>query len=771
VITALLSCVMCPGETIAAQLEEVVITATKRTESIQETAMSIQVVMGKAIQQRGITNLDQLSATIPGFQVGDGLLTTNVALRGMGSQPESGFEQSVGMFIDGVYMPRSRQYRAPFMDTARVEILRGPQAVLFGLNSTAGAVSVISNSSNPGDEFTAEIMAAYEFEYEGVTMQGHVGGSVGDTVGLRLAGKYRKDEQGYYDNVFKGGDENAPEEEVLRATIVLQPVDTTRIQLKVDWAHFEFDGDLGEEYQTPYVLDSIGISNGNSERKLNFTRNMDAAGGEFLQPKLDGRNEAGMDQDAINLTFTVDQDFSGHSLSAIIGYSDLEWNSLFDIDFGPNLLLTGGIHEDYDQSSLEVRWTSPKGEKLEWIVGGFYMDSALKNTQPNVLGSAYTDPIAAAYGLDAQGYNFAGDLVTPVVFLDGDMDTDTESVSLFAFGTLHLTEDLRLSAGVRWVDTEIDYRRADSPCTTIDSSIMPQPLVDALASDLFCFNARGYKDDRSSSHIMPELSVDWDVSDEIMLYGKVSESAKNGGYSLSTILVVAPDGSPLAEYDDETARGYELGMKGSFGSWELNGTLFRTEFDDLQVNTFDPVTAASYIQNAAEAVSQGLELEGRWLANNYLTLGAAYTYLDAEYDDFNPAPCAVDGSVPVSKQFPQVCDASGRSTPYAPEHGATLSADVTAPMGDWLNFLGGVYLSYSDEYYTDSSLADFLKQDSYVQVDARIGVEATDSHWTVALIGSNLTDEKILNNSQVFLANSAYLKSPRTYLLQGTYRF
>ena len=549
---------------------------------------------------------------------------------------------------------------------------------------------------------------------------------------------------------------------MLRGTAVFQPGDATQIKLKADWANFEFDGDVGEEYQTPIVLDSYGLSNGNSERKLNFKRNMDAAGGEYLKPFLDGRDKAGLDQESINIGLTIDQDFGDHTLTAVVGYSDLEWNSIFDEDFGPYMFLTGGIHEEYEQKSLEVRWTSPKGETLEWIVGGFYMDSELENSQPNVLGSAYTDP----FGLSA-----AGDMYTPVALLEGDMGTETESKSLFAFGTWNITDVLRLSGGVRWVDTEIAYARADSPCTTLDENVMPQIVVDTYASDLFCFNARGYEDDRSSDNVMPELALQWDATEDIMLYGKVSESAKSGGYAFSTIMVIAPDGTPRAEYDDEKARGYELGMKGSFGVWELNATLFRTEFDDLQVNTFDPVTAASYVQNAAEVVTQGLELDGRWAVSDYLTLSAAYTYLDAEYEDFNPAPCAVDGSVPGSSEFPLACDASGRRTPYAPEHAASFSADVVAPMGDSLNFLGGLYLSYSDDYYTDSSLASFLEQDAYTQVDARIGFGASDSRWEVGLISSNLTDEKILNSSQVFVANAGYLKAPRTYLLQATYRF
>jgi iron complex outermembrane receptor protein len=404
------------------------------------------------------------------------------------------------------------------------------------------------------------------------------------------------------------------------------------------------------------------------------------------------------------------------------------------------------------------------------MVGAYYMGSDLDNEQPNVLGSGYTDPIAALYGLDEQGYSAVGNDITPVVLQQGSMGTDIESYSAFAFGTWHLSNILRLSAGLRYVGVETDYYRKDSPCDSVDESVMPQGIVDAQPSVWFCFNAGGYEDDRDSNNLMPEIALEWDATNDIMLYGKVSKSAKSGGYAFSTNLVMDADGNPLAEYDDEDALGYELGLKSSFGVWELNATLFRTEFDDLQVNTFDPVTQDSYIQNAAKAVTQGMEIDARWAITEYLMLSGSYSYLDAEFDEFDPAPCAVDGSVPTSNNFSDACDASGRSPTYAPTNAAALAADLVLPIGASMNFLSGIYLSYSDDYLTDSSLATFLEQESYTQVDARIGVEASDGKWSLALVGSNLTEQEIINSSIVFLANSAALKSPRTFLLQATYR-
>ena len=356
------------------QLDEIIVTATKRESTIQDIPMSVSVVSGESISQQGIVDLDQLTAAIPNFQVGDGLLTTNISMRGMGSQPERGFEQSVGMFIDGIYMPRSRQYRAPFMDANRIEILRGPQAVLFGLNSTAGAISIVSNTTRPGDATTAEITAAYETEYEGTTLQGVFGGPVTDSLGLRLAARHRNENRGMYFNTFTGKRENAADETVVRATAAFEPGEATSLVLKIDYADFGYVGDSGEEFGQPYVLDAFGLSNGNTERSLDFRRNMDSAGANILASITGGRSSAGMDQESLTAGLTLDQKIGEHALTAILGYSDLEWNSVQDFDFGPALIATGAIREDYDQNSIELRLTSPVGSKWEWIVGGYYQN-------------------------------------------------------------------------------------------------------------------------------------------------------------------------------------------------------------------------------------------------------------------------------------------------------------------------------------------------------------------------------------------------------------
>jgi len=738
--------------------EEIVVTATKRATTLKEIPMAIQAVSGEAMSTRGIDNLDQLAAAIPNFQVGDGLLSTVVAMRGMSSQPERGFDQSVGMFIDGIYKPRSRQYRAPFMDVSRVEVLRGPQAVLFGLNSTAGAVSIVSNSNQPGDEFEASLQTKYDFEYGGTTVEGVVGGGVSDQLGLRLATKYRKDSDGQTKNLFDGKDYGAVDEVVLRGSAVWAPSDDTTITLKADYANFEADGNPGEE-MSPQLF---GGANGNFEAELNHVNNWEHnVGYSMMQATGDlDRDDAGIDQESVNVSLAFEQMFGDSTLSMALGYSDMESNMAQDGDTGPLFFIVSGYHEEYEQTSLEVRWTSPAGETLEWITGAYYQDSELFNGQPNVVGGAYDSFFGFGFSPDA-----------PMAYLSGEMGSESTSVSAFGILTWNVSDILKVTGGLRWVDTEMDYFRGDSGCTTSDETLLPQATLNAYSSYFFCFGAPNYKADRSSDNIMPELAVQWDATDELMIYGKVSESAKAGGFGFSVLIDSGADGIPLAEFDDEKALGFEIGAKYQANNYEVNVAAFHTTFTDLQVNSFDPVTFVGSIQNAAKVVSQGLEVDGRWAVTDWLMLSGSLAYLNSEFEEFDGAPCGALDNHPASTTIPGSCNLSGVGTAYAPEVAGSFDADFNFPLDNNLALIGGVSLSYSDDYFTDSDLTKEFKQDSYTMVNARIGLEAEDGKWSLSLIGNNLTDEIVINQTSLYFTQNAFLKSARTVAIQGVYRF
>ena len=226
--------------TQAQQLEEVIVTAQKRAESLQDVPISVSAIQGEKIQDAGIQNMANLADYVPNLHIADAPVNTNIYMRGVGSGNNRGFEQSVGMYIDGVYMGRGRQYRAGFLDLERVEVLRGPQGTLFGRNTVAGAINITTASAAPGEELNGEIAASLE-ENGGQIYEGYVGGGIGDSFGARVAFKYRETD-GYVENAYTGDDDGAIEETQYRITLTWQPTDDLDFNFKYSNADYEREG-------------------------------------------------------------------------------------------------------------------------------------------------------------------------------------------------------------------------------------------------------------------------------------------------------------------------------------------------------------------------------------------------------------------------------------------------------------------------------------------------------------------------------------------------
>jgi outer membrane receptor protein involved in Fe transport len=270
---------------------------------------------------------------------------------------------------------------------------------------------------------------------------------------------------------------------------------------------------------------------------------------------------------------------------------------------------------------------------------------------------------------------------------------------------------------------------------------------------------------------MPELVLQYDLGDDTMVYAKYSESSKSGG--AATVTIVDPD---TIVFDSETAKGFEAGLKTQFadGMAEFNAVAFYTEFDDLQVKTGTVIDGRirNIVSNAGEATSQGLELDARLAATDWLTLGGALAYLDAEYDDYKGAVCNTSGTLPASPDGIG-CDASGENLPFSPEWTGSAFADLSLPITSGLNLVGNLTVSYSDDYFSDGTLEPELEQESYTKYDASLGLEASSGQWNVSVIGKNLSDEEINMSGQSLGAgyDIAYLMPPRLVVLQATWRF
>ena len=770
--TALALILAIPLQAAEPALEEIVVTATKREQSTQDIPLSIETVTGERMEDMAITDFTELQSTVPNLNVGFGITSQSVIIRGLGSGAERTFEQSVGMFIDGMYMPRNRQYLSPFFDVERVEVAKGPQSVVHGLNSTAGAISVVTNKTRPGDAAFVDLMVDTEFEYGGESATIVAGGSLGDQFGLRAAVKI-SDRDGYYENSFTGKDEGDTEDELYRITGVWAITDSAELTLKYESAERDIDGNQGEIF---------GFAGGTfaepGDNKLDWTRSSNGCQADRSGfPVVTGLSDWNPDDcpriltELETIVATLDWEIGGHTLTAMYGHSEFEFDFTVDLDTTADAFVDASIDEDFEEDAFEIRLTSPKGNKVDYMVGAYFHEWENSNDQPAQFGPGTLG------GLLSAGGPLGADVGIHTSSL---FEQTSEVMSLFGQVTFNVSDTMSITAGVRYTDEDKDSEYAlECDLGFVATGVtVPQAIPGPLALCNSNPAVQGLKVDRSSDNVLPEIAFQWEVSDNAMVYGKWGKSAKSGGFTSST----RGDAATLAtftpadqEYDDEKVTGIEVGLKSRWldNRLELNPAIYNTEFDDLQVNTFTPVGTAivQRVTNAATATSRGIEVDLRFAATEWMELGASWAFQEAEFDSFRNGTCSITSGLT------SPCDLSGEPLPLAPDWSGNVYADLSFPITDSINFAASLNIAMSDSYFTDGTLEPAGEQDSWTKVDARIGIEAPDRRWSVAMVGRNLTEEEVLSQSQSFFnalfqpTYLGYLEPPRTVMLQARYRF
>ena len=768
-------------------LEEITVTATKREQSTLDVPFSVAAVSGEALVQNSIQDLTDLSTRIPNLIVTNSGSNKNITIRGMGSPAgQRGNEQAVAMYIDGVYKPRSKQYYSPFLDIERVEVLRGPQAVLFGVNATAGAINIVSATNNGGDEFEGTIRLENEFEYGGLTATGILGGGLSDNFGARLVVKHQ-DTDGFF--VTEGPYRGDTEATTGRLSLVFEPSDSVTISAKVDAFDGKWNGISGEGLD-PLVEKPDNVFTGIGETPFG---NRAGVG-------------TGYDRDGMNAVANLDWDIGSHTLTAIASVSDFEMTTLTDFDGATGV---GGVdvltfesmnNENFEQSTLELRLASPGGEKVDYIIGLYAQDSDMVDLS----GATVVSPIFnnLFYGTPADPSTglvnvFAGTILHTLDANDphnnpfgmAKLDVDQKLYSVFANVTINVSDAFSLTLGARYNDEDKKFERS-VVCGLADDGIkglQPEssgsvPCIAARLTDIlaagggpggaFFTRADGVGADSNNwQHFLPEVSFMWDMSENHRLFGRVAKGAKSGGMTSSWA-------SPLVDtlFEDETVTAIELGTKSSLmdGRAELNATIFSNDYKDLQVTSFS--FGAAKVDNAGRATVQGLELDGRIAATDWLTLGASLSFLDTNYDEYTNGTCADAPSPSTPNPDGISCNMTGLPLVNAPEFSSNWFADIETAMTSSINFVAGANISTSDDYFTEAKYINALKVDAYTMVDAYVGLKDADGRWSVSLVGRNLSNE-ILTGSGVEI-NALGLASvvptgnyPRMYFLNAQLSF
>ena len=759
-----------PFNVHAQVLEEVSVTAQKRVESAQDVPISINAIASEDLAVTGAGNLEGLSESIPNIDIADSPGVTRVVIRGLGSgSGNAGFEQSVGMFIDGIYASRAALFQVPFLDLSRIEVLKGPQGVLFGKNSIAGGLSLISN--RPTDSFEAEVSAAYDFEYRSHELTGIVSGPVADNLYGRLAVLSSTDES-YMDNPLL--DKGVPTSDVsaVRGTLLWDASESTEVLLKVESSKIE---ELGSNWQVeadytpgslPYILENNpGFTPSTPVQQITAAVYHQArlAGEDFTFDDASYINDIQhMDQDADNVTFQLTHDLNGYELVYLFGYGAYDRHQISDQDFTALPVVRLATSEDFEQQSHEFRISSPGGQTVDYIAGLYYLDREFREEKTqDTLGLVPT-------------------LASSIISSYPETST---SYAAFGQATWNISDSLRASLGLRYSSEEKEAANTKliAQYQTEQSLLAVDPQKYGLLNALFNRSDFTYDDQLDETSLDPAFNLQWNYSALGMAYISWTKASKAGGFNASET------GGDIDnfQFDPEYARSLEVGLKTEFldGRARLNAALFRTAFDDLQVGAFDPTVNGFVVTNAAKALSQGLEMEGLFAATDELTLGGSFAYLNAEYQDFTAGcpnngleaaklDCYQDPNGPAGRL---VQDLDGERLDNAPELTASLFADYATIVLEDLMLGTRFDTSYKDETSLDFSQDSNLMAEDYWKLNLRLSLGPVDDKWKLALSMFNLTDEQPTTFAgQAFLLPGVYWKNlgrGREVQLSATYRF
>ena len=782
-------------------LEEILVTAQKRVQSLRDVPLSVNALSSDKLESAGITSIERIADYIPSFNMTQTGIGTNIAIRGISSGVNQGFEQSAAQFVDGIHYGRAQLARAPFLDLERVEVLRGPQSILFGKNSTAGAVSI--TTAKPGDELEAKLSALYEPEHGEQDVRLVLSGPISDTVGGRLA-ILQSSIDGFMENTTLNRDEAGDKNRVVRATLQWQPTDLWDITLKMEDGSFDSDG-RNIEVLKP-VLKTDG--NGNAVPgavQYGTMLSLLTQGKYLLDSTHDWDRQSNGDysyNDTENITLTIERELEEHTFTSVTGYNAYTYEELCDCDFtgasGFNIL----SNEDYSQVSQELRIASDEDKTISYLGGVFFQSSSLdfhdavRVPTDSFIATAFTPTLGAGAAGLLRGAS-----------TQRDFEQETDLAAIFAQATWNFTDVSRVILGARYTQETKDASRHQYHVSNTDVTLpqgIPEQPYNFIWSQ-FKVDPHSIKGDRDESAFTPLITFQHDLNETDMLYASYTTGYKSGGFDVranaapnelggiyngqaTTPSSLFPSGVVTDirgtwEFEEEKVKNYELGGKFIFanGGAELNVAIFRSEFEDMQTSQFDGSLSFN-VTNAGQAVVQGVEVDGRWALTDDVLVRGGVAYIDFEYTDFPNSQCYFDQVDNIGVAGDGICDATGKRREFTPEYQGNAGIDYTINFSNGLKLVNTLDFIYSADYLTTPSLDPKFEQPAYTKINARIALSGNDDKWELALIGKNLTDESIVSYANGLPVATvvtrgtgsgyyAFYERPTSVALQGTIRF
>lgn len=744
--------------------DQIIVTARQRPEDAQDVPAALSVVDARWLEQSYTFNTRDLTVLVPALNYSSANpRNTAFTIRGLGSsvvavsQANDGLEPGVGYYVDGVYHARPATAAFDFSDIARIEVLRGPQGTLFGKNTTAGAINIVS----AGPSFTRSLSAELSGG-ERAFAQGRfsaTGPLAGDTLAYRLSGTFTR-RDGVLRNVRTGADQNTLGAQAVRGQVLWQPSEDVRLRLIADFANFD------AECCTQVYL-RVGTSLRPAARQYPAL----AAAAGYAPPSIDPYDRLtdidaplGVETNEGGVAVTADWDIGPATLTSITAWRFWNWDAANDRDYtGLPIQLIQRIPSRQDQLSQEVRITSDDEAAVSYVAGLYFFRQVLAGS-PNSVFGPYGAPwlIGATTGANATP--------VPANLLDGFGQTGetrfaVNSYAAFGEANWRIAPRLTLTGGLRYT---YESKEGDYSTQVFGGPVVTSPAL--VNARLGVLRSQTYSANDSEGSLSGRANIAWQPMDDVLLYASFARGFKSGGINMSGLPLDANNQPALATavIAPERNTTWEAGIKSALwgGRLTLNLAAYRTKVDDFQATVVDSsqtVALRGYLSNIPEVRVQGFEADAR-LTVGRLTLVGALAYGDGQYTDYPAGPCPLE----LQSSATAACDLTGQRLAGLPRWSQTVSADYALPLGRDAVFVHADS-NWRSGYPGDPSLSRFTYIEGYNVTNASLGYRREDAEgkgWEIAVFARNLLDADTIQNVTIQAGNSGLLlgtpSDPRT---------
>ena len=770
---AILAAACAAGPALAqesATVSELVVTAQKREQNLQDVPVVVTTLPQRQLQDAGVRDIKDLQVLAPGLSVTSSTseAQTSARIRGVGTIGDNpGLESSVGTVIDGVYRSRSSVAFGDLGELERVEILKGPQGTLFGKNTSAGVINVITKA--PSFEFGADA----ELTFGNYGARGLSASVTGPIAGDVMAGRLyvaKRERDGFADVLVGAGprtrtDDTDQNYYTVRGQLLIAPTDALVVKVLADLS--ERDEHCCVNFvtvagPTAPLVDALAADNGVIRPPNPYARVANA--NRDMGSKISDRGVSAQ------LDWEINENVA---LTSITAYREWRAENGSDIDFSSADIwyrsADGSSFSQIKSLSQELRLAGAT-DKINWLVGFFYSDEALLARAATTFGSAYepyfslllsqgTNPalVSALTGLPA-GTNFPAG--------QGPRDSydhSSKGWALFTNNSWKVTDAFELTLGLRYSDDEktVESHYTNSVPAAACAAAIARPIPPAARAALCAphsdpaFNNVITHQKQDEGRWSGTLKGAYRFNESVMAYASYAEGFKSGGFNLDRSRLAIGLIDPNTSFPAETVTSYELGVKTNTLGYGLvaNATIFHQTFEDFQLNTYTGISWL--VASIPEVVSRGVDFDLMWRTPvEGLSFSGGVTYAETQFGDFTP-PAGISPRLPNTRLS------------YAPLWSSAGTVNYEKPISDTLEFRASISAKYTSEYNTGSNLDPLKSQKPMTLVNARLVLGSIDERWSAELWSQNLTDEDyhqvVVDQPLQTGTFATFLAPPRTY--------